>query len=921
MSVAEDKIVSNLPAEAPFSSVPAGAGRASPLFGRLLKWAALLIVLILALDAAASVLVGRASVHHRLDARLAAAFGRPVEVESYSFSLWGGPTLGASGVTAVEDPRFGYEYFLRADSLAVRLRWSSLLRGRVELGTVSLAGPTLNVEQNAAGEWNLAEWLGHPIAAGQGAVRPQQVPFVPRLRQIQVDGGRVNFKRGDEKLPFAFVNVAGTINSDGGERWQVDLETSPWRAATILQQAGTIHLSGNIGGTSSALRPATLQMSWSDASVSDFLRLIRGDDRGVRGAFALALNADLGSDNWSLEGRAQLAGLHRWDLAERADNPAVTVTAKIALDLVGSKLQITEAALETPHSNAQAHGAIDWGNGGKPAPKTRAKGAPAATPADVEITAASVDMGDLLAWLRAFRSGIPDTLAVQGTLESFGNLSGWPPSVTDAMVTSSGADLSGGGMRAPIRVGQLQLSYVAGPAGQHALAMTPATVTIEAPPIQSPGRRAASEDAPEAGSFRVEIVPAAKAPGRAAAQAGMHIAGGSADASALIAAANAFGWDVSRGWNVSGPLHGDVRWPPMPSTEQRSGPWPWQTKPVGSVTLGGAGNDAATLRAPFLNLPVSGLQARIDWTQGSRHVAVSLAQAFGTHWTGTLDRGDFDSQWTVALASPHLDAADLDRWLNPRWRESLLDRVLPFLNSPSDPTAAAENIRAAGRLSVDEFVAQPFTIERLQGAVKIDGRHVSLENAIGQLSGGKLSGSMDAQLEAVPAYSVRASFSGANLVPASKVPLSDARFSGVASGQVDLSMQGASRQDLFGSLRCNGSLDVRDAAWRGVSLSESLAGAMLVAGNSAFRDASADFTCGNQALALKNIALSTASGRIAGSGNVDFSRNLNLQFRVAPQTSASQTATSAPPATGSVLMTGTPDAPQFTPALAPRRGR
>ena len=51
------------------------------------------------------------------------AFGRPVEVGSYDFSFWDGPSLEANSVTVGEDPRFGQEYFLRADSMTVRLRW------------------------------------------------------------------------------------------------------------------------------------------------------------------------------------------------------------------------------------------------------------------------------------------------------------------------------------------------------------------------------------------------------------------------------------------------------------------------------------------------------------------------------------------------------------------------------------------------------------------------------------------------------------------------------------------------------------------------------------------------------------------------------------------------------------------------------
>ena len=59
-------------------------------------------------------------------ARLAKSFGRPVEVGHFAFSLLGGPTLEADSVSVDEDPRFGQEYFLRADQLTAGLRWTAL---------------------------------------------------------------------------------------------------------------------------------------------------------------------------------------------------------------------------------------------------------------------------------------------------------------------------------------------------------------------------------------------------------------------------------------------------------------------------------------------------------------------------------------------------------------------------------------------------------------------------------------------------------------------------------------------------------------------------------------------------------------------------------------------------------------------------
>ena len=90
--------------------------------------------------------------------------------------------------------------------------------------------------------------------------------------------------------------------------WRIDLQASPWRAAENLQQAGTLHASGRVGGTSSRLLPAALVVSWTGASVSDVLRLARSYDYGVRGTLGVSLSARTEAESWILQGRAELRG-------------------------------------------------------------------------------------------------------------------------------------------------------------------------------------------------------------------------------------------------------------------------------------------------------------------------------------------------------------------------------------------------------------------------------------------------------------------------------------------------------------------------------------------------------------------------------------------------------------------------------------
>src|SRR5215472_11145991 len=121
-----------------------------------------LIALLWIVAQSASVAIQHTRLHRILTSQFETAIGRTVEVGSYHLGLWDGPVIEARSVVVGEDPRFGAEYFLRADSMTVHLRWRSLLSGHLEFGTISLSHPSLNLVRNSSEDWNLAEWLPHP---------------------------------------------------------------------------------------------------------------------------------------------------------------------------------------------------------------------------------------------------------------------------------------------------------------------------------------------------------------------------------------------------------------------------------------------------------------------------------------------------------------------------------------------------------------------------------------------------------------------------------------------------------------------------------------------------------------------------------------------------------------------------------------
>jgi hypothetical protein len=819
------------------------------------RWIVLVLVLLWLADFGVSLLIRHTRLQRRLTGRLESVFGRSVEVGRYDFSLWGGPTLEAQSVTFGEDPRFGHEYFLRADSLTVRLRWQSFFRGHMELGVIALEHPSLNLVRNDEGDWNVAEWLPKS-AAGAAPSSSSSTALAVRFGRIDVTSGRINFKRSDEKLPFALTDVSGYIEPDSSGRWTLNLEAVPARAAVLLQQAGTIRVSGHVGGTSSRLRPAVLDMAWDDASLSDLLHLAHGYDFGVRGDLGLVVHAETEGDNWVLQSRAELRRLHRWDFAARPDNPAVNVNAKMILYPLASGLDITEATIEAPHSWARADAHFVWPSEAETEFVPRSL---ALTPAQFEITQSLLDLSDVLAWIRAFHSNVAADVFLRGSASVHAGFSAWPLHLTSAAGAIANANLSGPALRVPAHLSQAQFRY------EHELfSLLPATVSYGVAD----------------GSFHVEAVAS---PGQREFPV-YRLSGNLAQVRDLVATAGELGWNISRGWDVAGPVRCDLHW--------QGARFPWQTQPIGSIEWGGEPGGGSLL-TPFLNQPVRQIKARAELKPGVRHIALASADAFGARWTGTFDRYDdrHDDRhadagaaaWQFALSTEALSVADLDRWLNPRWRQSFLDRMLPFLNSSSPANAVPENLRAEGRINVEGLALAPLVLHHLESDVKIGGRHIEVSRATAQFFGGALAGSLDAQLTATPAYRLNLDYSRVDIaaLTAAFPTLADL-FAGSASGEFTLDSRGATRADLVASLECRGTAHITDARLQNISLLESMRETERRPGMSSFPVASAVFTCGDGKIVVQRLRFTGAAQDVAASGSVDFSRNINLQLRTVP---------------------------------------
>jgi hypothetical protein len=837
-------------------------GSSRPHAAVWLRWIFILLVLFMSINLAGSWLVQHTRIRRDLNSRLAAAFGRPVEVGRYSLSLWDGPALIAEPVTVAEDPRFGHEYFLRADALTIRLRWLSLFRGPLELGTLSLSRPSLNLVRAADGRWNIEEWLPAPSSGIESLATGASAPrAAPRIKGIAVDSGRVNFKRGDEKLPFAFVDLTGSVEQDVPGHWQVNLDASPARAAVVLQQAGTLHVDGQLGGTSSRLRPANLHIRWQDAALADAFRLSSGTDHGIRGAFNIALDAQAQGASWNLQGRVELRRVHRWDLSMRADNPAVNVLIRADWLPEASTLNLSDFAIEAPRSNARGSGVVTWAD---------TAGAPGR---GLKVTSNGVDCSDVLSWVRAFHPAVSEAITAHGSIRFDVALAGWPLRLAGGTAWTDGATLEGGGLRAPLKVARGSMKF-----DPRSARVLPATIEIGS----------------DGGALRLEGAIPMDATGDSI----WKLSGKVANVEDLASVGTVFGWNSEGGWKIEGPASFDVGWQSREKLPRKP--------TVGRVELQGL-----ILHAPYLNQPISQMHGRISFTRDASELQIDSAQAFGGVWKGAVDLDPVAGVRHFALSVDRLNAEDLDRWLNPRWRQGFLSNILPFLNSSTSGQPNPDNLDANGHIVIDQFAFLRFVVHRFKGDLAIRGRRLELDDADADFYGAHVSGKLIADLRKAPIYSVKTHFSGLNLSSlTASSPSLPKFFGGQAVGDLSLTLGGAGRDALLASLECEGSTDIQDPSFDGFNLIESLRSAEEIPGTTSFSRAVGAFKCRNNKIQILQLRLLSPDAELNLSGTVDSVHNLDLRVRQISGVSGGGELGSTTRPTGSEIE-GTLAAPRF----------
>jgi hypothetical protein len=354
----------------------------------------------------------------RIANSISGSLGRPVHLDKVSLNLLPLPGFTLENFVVDEDPAFGSEPVIRADSVRATLRISSLWRRRVEFSTISFTNPSVNLVHLASGKWNLESILLHASHIEAAPTAQKKAGPAPRFPYIEATGARLNLKLDHEKTPISLTDADFALWLPDPQMWHLRIQARPTRTDTNVSDTGTVQLEGTLGAAPSLGEvPISLRGEWRNVPLGQTSLVLLGHDAGLRGEMTLTANAQGTVSNSALQTRLQLTGARRADFV-----PAQP------LDI---DLQCLGTATGDFHGFQDIH--CSWPPTGSSNPPTLAISG--AIPDILNPRSAAIEIGTpglpaatLLDWLHIASSRVPADLTADGTLT--GTLSYHPESAT-----------------------------------------------------------------------------------------------------------------------------------------------------------------------------------------------------------------------------------------------------------------------------------------------------------------------------------------------------------------------------------------------------------------------------------------------------------------------------------------------------------
>jgi AsmA family len=376
----------------------------SPLRRRLLYAGIILFFLFLLVFGPPLVNIGR--FQRRVATAIGYSLGRPVHLDRVSLTLLPVPGFNIENLVVGEDPSFGSEPIIRANSVRATLRISSLWRHQIEFSTISFAEPSVNLVHDPNGRWNIEGILLQAARIDAAPTAQRRAGPAPRFPYIEATGARLNFKQEQEKLPFSLTDADFSLWLPDPHQWHLRIKAHPVRTDLGASDTGTIELEAVLEAAPSLAQvPLNVQGQWRGAPLGEATRVLFGHDLGWRGEMTLAANIRGTFGESAVTTRLHLSGTRPADFVPERPLTADVECFATATGLFHAfeDLRCSWPPAATPDSPAIAvTGSIP--NVHQP------------STASLQAGTSGISAATLLSWARTVTPGIPEDTSASGTL-------------------------------------------------------------------------------------------------------------------------------------------------------------------------------------------------------------------------------------------------------------------------------------------------------------------------------------------------------------------------------------------------------------------------------------------------------------------------------------------------------------------------
>jgi hypothetical protein len=742
----------------------------------------------------------------RLKARIANAInravGRPVEIGSVHLRFLPQPGFDLENLVIYEDPAFGAEPMLRAREVTAVVRLRSLVRGRLDIARLELTEPSLNLVRRADGRWNLEDLLERTERTPTAPTAKSKSEARPGFPYIEASSGRINFKTGQEKKPYALLNADFALWQESENTWGVRLKAEPLRTDMSLSDTGLLRMNGTWQRAGS-LRETPLQFSleWDRAQLGQLTKLVFGNDKGWRGE--VQVDATLSGVPAAMRVVADTAiqNFHRYD-----------ISSSVGLGMA--------AHCDARYNSAEAvmHEILCIAPVGEGMITLRGDaGLPGVREVDLSMDLERVPVSAVAQLARRAKKDLPADLVSAGSVQGSFVAKEAGPSSRGAEFQGhgeiSGLHLQSTNSKVDFAAASIPFVLSSWRSSAHALLKSKSAHGLGAEILPAP-----DELHVEYGPFPVALgkpVPA-QARGWVARSGYGMVVRGEGEVSHTLRLASLLGLPAVKA-SVEGAAQMEL---------QIAGSW---TGNVAGTSSGFSPPDVtgtvhlrdvkATVRG--VNGPIEISSAELQLLRDEVRVEKLTARAADAQWTGSLalPRGCGTPGACLIrfnLNTEEVGLSELSAWIGSQPSERRWYQMLSSAE-PAAPTFL-ENVRASGRVDAGRFRIHDIVANRVSAALELDRGKLKISGLRGDLLGGKQVGDWQADFTGEsPVYTGSGTLSGISLGQMAEA-MHDPWISGTAAGTYQLTAAGADSaafwQSADGALR----FDVRDGVLPHISL-------------------------------------------------------------------------------------------------------